>query len=36
VIYLYLDRLRLAVGSKRHPATPDQLPPLSPRPSGAD
>jgi multidrug efflux pump subunit AcrB len=35
VIYLYLDRLRLMLGSKRH-IDPNQLAPLSPRPSGAD
>ena len=36
VIYLYLDRLRLRLGSKREAPDPNQLPPLSPRPSGAD
>ncbi|HYM06974.1 MAG TPA: multidrug efflux RND transporter permease subunit [Terriglobales bacterium] len=35
VVYLYLDRFRLMLGSKRH-ADPNQLAPLSPRPSGAD
>src|SRR5216684_195763 len=36
VVYLYLDRLRLALGTKHHASDPNQLPPLSPRPSGAD
>jgi len=36
VVYLYLDRLRLRFGSKRHAADPNQLPPLSPRPTAAD
>jgi multidrug efflux pump len=35
VVYLYLDRFRLMLGSKRH-IDPNQLAPLSPRPSGAD
>jgi multidrug efflux pump len=35
VIYLYLDRLRLHLGTKTH-ADPNQLPPLSPRPTAAD
>ncbi len=35
VVYLYLDRFRLMLRIKRHPA-PNQLPPLAPRPSGAD
>jgi hydrophobe/amphiphile efflux-1 (HAE1) family protein len=35
VVYLYLDRFRLMLGSKRH-VDPSQLAPLSPRPSGAD
>jgi hydrophobe/amphiphile efflux-1 (HAE1) family protein len=35
VVYLYLDRFRLMLGSKRH-VDPNQLAPLSPRPSGAD
>ena len=35
VIYIYLDRFRLMLGSKRH-IDPNQLAPLSPRPSGAD
>jgi multidrug efflux pump len=35
VIYLYLDRFRLMIGSKRH-IDPNQLAPLAPRPSGAD
>jgi multidrug efflux pump subunit AcrB len=35
VIYLYLDRLRLRLGTKTH-ADPNQLPPLSPRPTAAD
>ena len=36
VVYLYLDHLRLRLGTKRHALDPNQLPPLSPRPSGAD
>jgi len=35
VVYLYLDRLRLMLGTKRH-IDPNQVAPLSPRPSGAD
>src|SRR5882724_11068365 len=35
VVYLYLDRFRLMLGSKRH-IDPNQLAPLAPRPSGAD
>ena len=35
VVYLYLDRLRLRVGSKRHAPGPDPVPPLSPRPTPA-
>ncbi len=35
VVYLYLDRFRLMLGTKRH-IDPNQLAPLSPRPSGAD
>jgi hypothetical protein len=35
VIYLYLDRFRLMMGSRRH-MDPNKLAPLSPRPSGAD
>ncbi len=35
VVYLYLDRFRLMLGSKGH-VDPNQLAPLSPRPSGAD
>ena len=35
VVYLYLDRLRLALRSKRS-THPDELPPLSPRPTAAD
>ena len=35
VVYLYLDRLRLRFGSKGH-VDPNQIAPLSPRPSGAD
>jgi len=34
VVYLYLDRLRLLMGSKRAP-DPKELPPLSPRPTPA-
>ena len=36
VIYLYLDRLRLRLGSKRDAPDPNRLPPLSPRPTAAD
>ncbi|MGH9537344.1 MAG: efflux RND transporter permease subunit, partial [Terriglobales bacterium] len=35
VVYLYLDRLRLRLGSKTH-RDPNRLPPLSPRPTAAD
>jgi multidrug efflux pump len=35
VVYLYLDRFRLMLGSKSH-VDPNRLTPLSPRPSGAD
>ncbi len=35
VVYLYLDRFRLMLGSKRH-VDPNQLAPLSPRPTGAN
>jgi multidrug efflux pump len=35
VVYLYLDRFRLMLGTKGH-VDPNQLAPLSPRPSGAD
>ena len=35
VVYLYLDRFRLLVARKRH-VDPNQMAPLSPRPSGAD
>jgi hydrophobe/amphiphile efflux-1 (HAE1) family protein len=35
VVYLYLDRFRLMLGTKRH-IDPNRLTPLSPRPSGAD
>jgi multidrug efflux pump len=35
VVYLYLDRFRLLLGSKSH-VDPNRLTPLSPRPSGAD
>ena len=35
VVYLYLDRFRLVLGSKSH-VDPNRLTPLSPRPSGAD
>jgi multidrug efflux pump len=35
VVYLYLDRFRLMLGTKRH-VDPNQLAPLAPRPSGAD
>jgi multidrug efflux pump len=35
VVYLYLDRFRLMLGSKSH-VDPNQMAPLSPRPSGAD
>jgi len=34
VVYLYLDRMRLRFGSKRH-VSPNQLAPLSPRPTPA-
>ena len=30
VVYLYLDRLRLRLGTKRHALDPNQLPPLKP------
>ena len=36
VVYLYLDRMRLRFGSKRRAVAPNQLTPLSPKPSGAD
>ena len=35
VVYLYLDRFRLMVARKHH-IDPNQMAPLSPRPSGAD
>jgi multidrug efflux pump len=35
VVYLYLDRLRLRMGSKRRSANRSELPPLSPRPTPA-
>ena len=35
VVYLYLDRLRLRVGSKIRVSNPNELPPLSPRPTPA-
>ena len=35
VVYLYLDRLRLRVGSKIRASNPNELPPLSPRPTPA-
>ena len=35
VVYLYLDRFRLMLGRKGH-VDPNQMAPLSPRPSGAD
>jgi multidrug efflux pump len=35
VVYLYLDRFRLMLGSKSH-VDPNRLTPLSPRPSGGD
>jgi hypothetical protein len=35
VVYLYLDRFRLMLGSKSQ-VDPNQMVPLSPRPSGAD
>jgi multidrug efflux pump len=35
VVYLYLDRLRLRVGNKGHASNPNELPPLSPRPTPA-
>jgi multidrug efflux pump len=35
VVYLYLDRFRLMVARKHH-VDPNQMAPLSPRPSGAD
>ena len=35
VVYLYLDRFRLWIGSKRH-VDPNRISPLAPRPSGAD
>jgi len=35
VVYLYLDRLRLHVGSKIRASNPNELPPLSPRPTPA-
>jgi multidrug efflux pump len=35
VVYLYLDRLRLRVGSKGRASSPNELPPLSPRPTPA-
>src|SRR6195256_2022457 len=35
VVYLYLDRMRLRFGSKRHASTPSQVAPLSPRPTPA-
>jgi hydrophobe/amphiphile efflux-1 (HAE1) family protein len=35
VVYLYLDRLRLRVGSKGRASNPNELPPLSPRPTAA-
>jgi len=35
VVYLYLDRLRLRMGSKRPASDRDELPPLSPRPTPA-
>jgi multidrug efflux pump len=36
VIYLYLDRLRMRLGSKRDAPDTNRLPPLSPRPTAAD
>jgi len=35
VVYLYLDRFRLWIGSKGH-VDPNRISPLAPRPSGAD
>ena len=35
VVYLYLDRFRLMLGSKRQ-VDPNRIAPLAPRPSGAD
>jgi multidrug efflux pump len=35
VVYLYLDRFRLMLGSKSH-IDPNRIAPLAPRPSGAD
>ena len=35
VVYLYLDRFRLMLARKGH-VDPNQMAPLSPRPSGAD
>ncbi len=35
VVYLYLDRFRLWIGSKGH-VDPNRIAPLAPRPSGAD
>jgi multidrug efflux pump len=36
VVYLYLDRMRLRFQGKGHAPDPNQLPPLSPRPTAAD